>query len=635
MTVDERPTAPLDTGPLAGAARARRGERRRLQRRRRLIGVGVGVLVLAGAAFLLGSTGGGIPPKVSVGGVDIGGMSVGDARSALQREGRRALGSRVRLTAPEDPAFSLTLDGATLASGPRIDEALAAARSSRGRVGSALARLGLAGRKELPLRYSLQDEAVNALARDADVRLGRAAVSATVAVEGTEVITTPSRPGRVVNRRALTAALEILPASVTITTRPAVPAADDEDARRAGDLATRVLATARDVTLDGRTTLLPPAVVRGALRFPVRKGTIAVELDPGVLRTALVKSLGVSERAAANARLDIRGDRVVVAPSAVGRRLDGAALGAAILRDPEAPTVAAMVTSAKPAFTTAEAKALGIREKVSTFTTPYRCCQSRVKNIQRAAAILDGTIIRAGDRFSLNDALGERIASRGFVEAPAIAAGELVDSVGGGVSQVSTTMYNAAFFAGLALEAHTPHEFYISRYPMGREATVSWPQPDLVFRNDWSAAILVSVHAGSNGITVTFYSSKLGRRVETSTGQPTNRTEPKTIERPKPDLPPGTRHVVQSAGAGGFAISYTRKVYAGDRLKRDETFRWTYRPENAIVEVGPSKTKPGEPGEPGTPTTTSPSKPPTTTVPGRTTTAPTTTGGTPLVPPVP
>jgi vancomycin resistance protein YoaR len=314
---------------------------------------------------------------------------------------------------------------------------------------------------------------------------------------------------------------------------------------------------------------------------------------------------------------------VAVVPSIAGRRLDGAALGAAIVRDPDAATVAASVTTAKPAFTTAEAKALGVREKVSEFTTPYQCCQPRVTNIQRAAVILDGAVLAAGKRFSLNDALGERVASRGFVVAPAIAAGELVDSVGGGVSQVATTMYNAAFFAGLALEAHTPHEFYISRYPMGREATVSWRQPDLVFRNDWDAAILMSVRAGSNGITVAFYSSKLGRRVVTETGQPTNRTEPKTIERSKPDLPPGTRRVVQSAGAGGFAISYTRKVYAGDQLKRDETFRWNYRPENAIVEVGPPKTEPDEPAS----TTTSPLKPPTTTSPRTTPTTPTTTGG--------
>jgi len=419
---------------------------------------------------------------------------------------------------------------------------------------------------------------------------------------------------------------------VAITTRSVAPPVDDEDAQRARDLATRVVAQAREVTLGRRSALLVPAVARDALRFPVRKGAIAVALDPDVLRSALMKPFAVNERSAANARLKIRGDRVVVVPSVAGRRLDGAALGAAIVRDPDAATVAAKVATAKPDFTTAEAKALAVREKVSAFTTPYQCCQPRVTNIRRAAEILDGTIIPAGKRFSLNDALGERVTSRGFVEAPAIAAGELVDSVGGGVSQVATTMYNAAFFAGLALEAHTPHEFYISRYPMGREATLSWRQPDLVFRNDWAAAILVSVRASSNGITVAFYSSKLGRRVETSTGRPTSRTEPKTIERKKPDLPPGTRKVVQSAGGGGFTVSYTRTVYAGDRVKRDETFRWRYRPQNAIVEVGPPAT---DPDEPATPTTPSPLKPPTTTTPGGTTTAPTATGGTLPAPPTP
>jgi vancomycin resistance protein YoaR len=372
---------------------------------------------------------------------------------------------------------------------------------------------------------------------------------------------------------------------------------------------------------------LQPKVLLSALRFPARDGKIDVKLDPAVLRTALLGPLGIEELPPADARLAIRGSTVAVVPAVLGRSLDAATLGAAIVADPGADAVAATVTTTPPAFTTAEAKALGIREKVSEFTTPYQCCQPRVTNIQRAAKIIDGMIIKPGGRFSLNDALGERTAARGFVTAPMIARGELVDAVGGGVSQVATTTYNAAFFAGLALEAHTPHEFYISRYPMGREATVSWRSPDLVFRNDWPASILISARAGSNGITVAFYSSKLGRRVETTTGTPTGRTEPKTIERPNPDLPPGTRKVVQSSGPGGFSITYTRKVYRGSKLLRDETFSWRYRPENAIVEVGPPDLKPEPQTPPATGTPTTPRA-------GGTPTTPTTpqTGGTPTTP---
>jgi vancomycin resistance protein YoaR len=593
--------------------RARRDLGRRARRRRRIGGV---VAVGAIAIILVGivvSGGSGIPPKVSVGGVDIGGLSVQAARTRLTERGLTALDGRITLTAPGDPTFSMDVAAATLASQPRLDEAIAAARSTRGRFGRALARFGLAGRKDLPLRFVVRTNAVSRLITEAQLKIGRTPVSATVALKGTDIVTTPARAGRVIDLATLRTRLATLPASVELPVREARPPGDDDDATRARDVALRVIARSHEVTLGEHSALLVPAVARRGLRFPLRKDTIAVELDPEVLRAVMVKPLAVSERPPAEARLEIRGSRVAVIPSRLGRKLDARALSAAIVAAPDAPTVAATLTTSKPRFTTAEAKALGIREKISEFTTPYQCCQARVTNIQRAARILDGTILGAGERFSLNAAMGERTKARGFVIAPMIAAGELVDAVGGGVSQVATTTYNAAFFAGLELQAHTPHEFYISRYPMGREATVSWRTPDLVFRNDWSAAILMSYRAGSNGITVAFYSSKLGRRVETTTGQPTSRTKPKTIERKKPDLPPGTRNVVQPAGPGGFSVSYTRKVYRGNRLKRDETFHWTYRPENAIVEIGPPA-----------PTTTKPVTPPT-----GTTTGPTTTGAKP------
>ena len=224
------------------------------------------------------------------------------------------------------------------------------------------------------------------------------------------------------------------------------------------------------------------------------------------------------EQPARDATFRVSGSSVRLVPSRIGRSLDMRAIAADIVANPGTPSVRARFEVSLPARTTAEARALRITELVSEFTTPYNCCEPRVTNIQRAAAILDGTIIPAGGAFSLNDALGPRTLDRGFVLAPQIAAGRLEDAVGGGVSQVSTTMYNAAFFAGLDLVAHTPHQFYISRYPEGREATLSLGGPELVFVNDWDAAILISAQAGSNGITIRFFSTKLGRRVETETG---------------------------------------------------------------------------------------------------------------------
>ncbi len=616
MTHDEDATGPLQTIGGSVDRNARREDRHRLRRRRRqqtagAVALGAIALSIAG---LLGSTGDGIPAKVSVGGIDVGGLSIDDARARLAGHAKTVLDGQVRLTIAEEPTFSMRVPADTVASRPRLDEAVTTARSSRGRVGTALARLGLAGRKELPLRFTVPSDGLNRVIRDVHAKIGRKPVSATVAVQGRQIVTTPAKAGRTIDRASLAERFATVPASVELPVRAARPPGDDDDAARARDLAVRITARAREVTLGERSAPLVPALVRKALRFPLRKDTIAVELDPDILRATLLRPLAVNERTPVDARLEIRGNRVAVIPAKLGRRLDARGLSSAIVATPDALSVVATVATARAEFTTVDARALGIKEKVSEFTTPYQCCPPRVTNIRRGAQILDGTIIPAGNRFSLNDALGERTTGRGFVEAPAIAAGELVDSVGGGVSQIATTTYNAAFFAGLELQAHTPHEFYISRYPMGREATVSWRQPDLVFRNDWPSALLMSVRAASNGITVAFYSSKLGRRVETTTGQPTNYTEPKTIERKKPDLPPGTRTVVQAAGPRGFSISYTRKVYRGNTLKSNRTFSWRYRPENAIVEVGPpAPEEPDAPDpKPPTGTTTTPKPTPTT-----------------------
>ena len=226
---------------------------------------------------------------------------------------------------------------------------------------------------------------------------------------------------------------------------------------------------------------------------------------------------------------------------------------------------------------------------MSSFTTNYPCCAPRVTNIKRAAELLDGTVLLPGKVFSLNKALGERTEAKGFVSAPQIFNGRFEEAVGGGISQVATTLFNAAFFSGIKLVAHQAHQFYISRYPMGREATVSWGGPELIFRNDWPAAILIKVEATDSGITVRFFSTKLGRRVETTTGEPYDPTVPKTVTVTNSALPRGTRKIVQEAGDGGFTVDYTRKVFRDGKMIRDEHYTHEYDAEDEIVEVGPPR----------------------------------------------
>jgi vancomycin resistance protein YoaR len=320
------------------------------------------------------------------------------------------------------------------------------------------------------------------------------------------------------------------------------------------------------------------------LRPLVRERDGEIAIDAAALAELLAPTF--PDRDPRDARLRVGRERVAVVPGTAGRELDAAATAAAVLAAPARTRHAVRFRWALPDVTTPELEALGVRELVGAFTTRYPAGQPRVVNIERAAELLDGTILPPGATFSMNEALGRRTVERGFVPAPMISGGVLVDSVGGGISQVATTLYNAAFFAGLELVEHTPHSFYIDRYPMGREATISWGGPELVFRNDWEASLLMKLVATETSITVRFYSSLLGRRVETATGDPYAWTVPRIREILDPSLAPGERVVVEEPGASGFTIDYTRRVYQHERVIRDERFRWRYDPHDGVVRVG-------------------------------------------------
>jgi len=171
----------------------------------------------------------------------------------------------------------------------------------------------------------------------------------------------------------------------------------------------------------------------------------------------------------------------------------------------------------KPARITTQA-ARDVTSLLGTFTTRYACCQPRVTNIRLIAKAIDGTVVMPGERFSLNQSSGERTRAGGYVKAPFIADGELAESVGGGVSQVSTTLYNAVFFAGLRINAHQPHSFYIDRYPPGREATLNFPDIDLVWTNDTTAPVLIRAATDETSVAVSLYGADSRRRVRAETG---------------------------------------------------------------------------------------------------------------------
>jgi len=567
---------------------------------------GVGAIALAERDSL--------PRGTTIGGVSVGGLTEQGARRRVATAAARRLERPIRLVGPDGTGSTR---GSELRARPELDRALARAAAG-GTVRRVLARLRLEDGPHVPLPYALAPVPAARLGNRLDGRFGDPPRDARVVVGPGAVRVVEARSGSAVDRGALRRALRTLPASVTlsvVSSRPIVSTAEANDAARRIE---RLLEGPRRVRFRETEATLTPARLRTLVGTAREQGALAVVLDRKGLGASLRVRLGVHEVAPRDASFAVGATRVRVVSSKPGQELDVERIGRSLTMNLSSTTHRAWFTRTRPAFTTEAAENLDIRELVSEFTTYYSCCQPRVTNIQRAAELLDGTILRPGERFSLNEALGRRTEAKGFVSAPQIFRGRLEDAVGGGISQIATTLFNAAFFAGLDLVAHQAHQFYISRYPMGREATVSWGGPELIFRNNWPAAILMKLIATDSGISVRLYSRKLGRRVETSTGEPYSQVAPRTITIRNSALPAGTVSTVQSAGASGFTVQYTRKVYRGPKLRGDERYTVRYDAQNAIVELGPPrpprKPKPG-PGPETQPPAAEPLEPPAETTP--------------------
>ncbi len=153
-------------------------------------------------------------------------------------------------------------------------------------------------------------------------------------------------------------------------------------------------------------------------------------------------------------------------------------------------------------------------EVLARFSTKFAPNEPRVKNIKRIVELVDGATIEPGASFSLNHFVGARTEERGFVAAPSILDLEYVETVGGGVSQFATTLYNALYNAGFPISEHKPHSHYISRYPAGVEATLSWPGPDLVFKNDSEAKLVIKATVSKDRVSVKLLGRTPGRSVE-------------------------------------------------------------------------------------------------------------------------
>ncbi|MCF8603658.1 VanW family protein [Gordonia sp. HY442] len=305
-------------------------------------------------------------------------------------------------------------------------------------------------------------------------------------------------------------------------------------------------------------------------------------LKPRVDRAEAKKVLGdrtaPTESDPVDATFRMSGGSPDVVPSSDGARVDwrktASTIATAALADDRSDKLPYKIR--KPSLDTAAARKLGVTEVVSEFTTGDFSGPSG-ENIRLVADEVDGAVVLPGETFSLNGYTGTRGTAQGYVESGIIDHGRPSKAVGGGISQFATTLYNAAYFAGLEDAGHTEHAYYISRYPEAREATVFEGLIDLQFTNNTSHGLYIETQWSSSSITVRMWSTKT-LDVDSVTGPRANATSPEVVTVPAGD------DCVPSSGAGGFTASNTRII--SDHKSGKEISRHTrtvkYAPEPIV-----------------------------------------------------
>jgi len=578
------------------------------------------ILLLAAAVVaagvVLGLVFAGSPTKIAGGvridGIDVGGLEAKDARALLERRAG-ALAGRPIVFVAAGHRFPVRPNELG------VESDWKAAVDAAQRQGDGFGPLR--GFKRLDVDFfgadvtppttvlngSLQYE-LNQIAKTVD----RLPVDAAVVRRGLAIVVEPARTGLRIDRAAAAQLIVEELSSLDRTSSP-VPLP-----LRTIQPHVRVRALTA-VAAQARLALSAPVQLQlGPTRWLVRPKRLAQLLElPSGGHTALriggpaadrwLKQLGSRVEAPPHdATWAVSGPHVRLVPAKPGLQLDVVASVQAVLRAAlrHRVRVAQLVVEEEPAkLTTAQAEKMGINALVSDYTTIYGGIPNRIHNVELVAHLVDDKLIAPGETFSFNKTTGDRNAAKGFLEAPVIVNGEVTTGLGGGVCQVSTTVFNAAFEAGLQITDRTNHALYISHYPQGRDATVDYPDVDLKFVNDTDHWLLLRTFVNPSSLTVSLYGTPTGRKVVSTTSPLVTRGKAPIKKTIDPTLKPGEK-VIDDPGEPALSTSVTRDVYAADgKLLYHNVWYSSYRSSPELLRVGPKK-KPAKANKSAPPTTT-------------------------------
>jgi vancomycin resistance protein YoaR len=596
--------------------RSERAHERRAARPRATtpyIALGVaGVLLLLVAAEVAASYAR-IHPGVSVSGVDVGGMVPEKAALVLSTELPRRSARPVTVT-HEGDSWQVTAEqvGLTFNYNAVAEDAMDVGRSG-GLFRSTGARLGswFGGTELSPVAHATapaMSSVVATIAAETDV----APIDARVVFEGSKPRVVPAEQGRALDRsaasRAIVAAMLSSDRTVAAPVGVARVVIDDAEAEKAASQARQLVSAPVTITYKEHDWEFAPKEIVPWIAFvQSRDGSMPASVDASGANVGLVARVSAEKtkrsitkrvgsklgRKPRDARFSTSNGSVTIVPSRDGVGPDLEALASeltSVLSDPAAQRRVVLKTAlAQPKLTTEDAREMGIKKRIGVYTTTYSAGnRPRVNNIHQLGDALDGTLVAPGETFSFNKSVGPRTAAKGYQEAPAIVNGKLVPQLGGGICQVGTTIFNAVFTSGLPVVQRQNHSFYISHYPKGRDATVSWGGPDFKFKNDTDKWVLVSVSYSSSSITIALYGTDPGYEVESETSSWRN-IRPFPVEEIKDKTILKGSKAIEDRGVDGKTITVKRIVTKDGKVVRTDSFVSVYRPKAQVVRVGTKK----------------------------------------------
>lgn len=559
-------------------------------RRSTLLRLAVSLLVL-GAAYvgLCVWTSGHVPASASVGGIRIGGMARADATAAVDKQSRALLDTPIVVTVPgtgrtfevepREAGFSVETEG-----------------SLDGLTGFTLNPLTvwdkLTGSVELPLLTRADDDRLTAYLGKLADSVGSPPVEGSVGFEDGEVVVVLPRAGQTLDVAGTKLALRrAFPdtTSVEAAVKDVEPKIGADQIRSVADgFARNAVSGPITVVADGKRSALQPEQFAPAISFvPDGAGSLKPQFDEPKLSALIADTVKVRTTKAKDARwtFEANNGRPRLVPSVDGTAVDQEAVTKDLIAamTSESRTVTVRTTVTRPSFTTADADAAGVKDLVVDFKSPFPPEDTtRTHNLVVATRTINGTYVAPGGTFSLNGILGERTTDKGYADGTVIINGRLTRGTGGGISQVSTTIYNMAYFAGVQILEATPHAFFIPRYPEGREATVFWPTVDNKWKNDTSHGMLLQTWVEGGYVHGRVWSTKTWD-IKSVKGPRRNVVPPKTIREDSLKCYPQQPNP-------GFDVTVTRQWFkpGSSTLVKSEDVHTHYVPEHKVICTNPN-----------------------------------------------